>query len=164
VTPVDLPPDTRLHTDPLGFAVAIPDSWAVVTDVDATTVLAAIEPEAPGTATVGFRANLVVSHDPGVGSDLSAWQRNVDVALDATLKGWVLLDLERLQIGGHPAARRLATYLAPDGPPVTLEQWAVLRGEAGLTVSVTAATAAWDALADQVAALGASFSVAEVPA
>ena len=41
------------------------------------------------------------------------------------------------------AVRRLGTYLAPDGPPVTLEQWAVLRGSTGFTCSVTVATSAW---------------------
>jgi hypothetical protein len=156
---VDLPPHTRLHTDPHGFAVAIPRFWDVVTDVDATTVLAAVEPESAGTSTVGFRANLVVTRDEGVGLDLDTWQKGTDLILDRTLTGWVLLDLERLEINGLPAARRLGTYVAPDGPPVTLEQWVVLRGEEGLTLSMTAATATWDTMADEVAAIGATFNV-----
>ena len=158
---VDLPPHTRLHADPRGFAVAVPRTWDVVTDVDPTTLLAAVEPEGPGTATVGFRANLVVTRDTGVALDLDTWQKGTDVILDRSLTGWVLLDLERLRVDGLPAARRLGTYVAPDGPPVTVEQWAVLRGLEGLTLSVTAATATWDTLADEVAAIGATFTVGE---
>ena len=164
MTTVELPPGTRRHTDPRGFALAVPLGWTTHTDINATTVLAALEAETPQTATLGFRANLVVTHDEEVGVGLDAWQRNVDVALDRTLRGWVLLDLERLEVSGHPAARRLATYLAPDGPPVTVEQWAVLRGDEGLTLSFTTATSTWDTWADQVAALGASFSVEEAGA
>lgn len=158
------PPGTRLHHDPRGFAAAVPDSWAVLTDVDATTLLAAIEPEGPDTATIGFRANLLVTRDEEVGVDRDTWQRNVDVALAQALRGWVLLDLERLEVGGHPAARRLGTYLAPDGPPVTVAQWAVLRDDTGFTLSFTTATSTWDDWADQVDALGAAFTTTEASA
>lgn len=160
-TSLDLPPATRLVTGPAGFAVAVPEAWDVMADVDATTVLVAIEPDHPGSRAAAFRANLVVTVDQVGELTFEAWQRGTDQILGASLDGWVLLDLERLEVDGQPAVRRLGTYLAPDGPPVTLEQWAVLRGSTGCTLSVTVATSAWDSLADHVAALGATFSLEE---
>ena len=163
-TSLDLPPSTRLVTGPAGFALAVPEAWDVLTDVDATTVLVAIEPDHPGSRAASFRANLVVTVDQVGDLAFDAWQRGTDQILDASLDGWVLLDLERLEVDGHPAVRRLGTYLAPDGPPVTLEQWAVLRGPTGYTLSVTVATSAWASLANQVAAVGATFGLQEAGA
>lgn len=160
-TSLDLPDATRRLTGPSGFAAAVPEAWDVLVDVDATTKLVALEPEHDGTAAVGFRANLVVTVDEVGEQPFDAWQRGTDQILDQSLQGWVLLDLERLEVDGHPAVRRLGTYLAPDGPPVTLEQWAILRDSTGFTCSVTVATSAWPFLADQVAAWGAAFTVEE---
>lgn len=163
---LDLPPHTRLVTGPTGpagggvaFAVAVPEAWEVLPDVDGTTVLAAREPDHAGSRAAAFRANLVVTADRVGELSFDTWQRGTDHILDASLTGWVLLDLEPLEVDGHPAVRRLGTYVAPDGPPVTLEQWAVLRDGTGCTLSVTVATSAWDSLADQVSAIGAAFRV-----
>lgn len=163
-TSLDLPPATRLVTGPAGFRVAVPEGWDVLTDVDSTTVLVAVEPDHPGSRAAGFRANLVVTVDDVGELSFDAWQRGTDQIIDASSQGWVLLDLERLEVDGHPAVRRLGTYLPAGSPPVTLEQWAVLRGSTGLTLSATVATGAWAGLADQVAAWGATFGVEEADA
>lgn len=158
-----LPPHTRRVSDPTGFSLAVPDVWEVLTEVDATTALVAREPDGPGSRAAGFRANLVVTVDSVGEFSFTDWQRGNDQILEQSLTGWVLLDLELHEVAGHQAVRRLGTYVAPDGPPVTLEQWAVLRNGRGFTLSATVATTAWDALADQVAAVGASFTVDSEP-
>ncbi|MCW2777465.1 MAG: hypothetical protein JWN17_1190 [Frankiales bacterium] len=101
-----------------------------------------------------FRANLVVTADDLGPLDLRGWQLQTDAALPRALEGYALLDLEHVQVDGRPGVRRLASHVVR-GRAVVLEQWAVVSGPLGWTLSATVPALAWPSaetgLADVVA-------------
>ncbi|MGH8867256.1 MAG: hypothetical protein ACRDYU_04585 [Actinomycetes bacterium] len=138
-----------------GFAVSLPEGWDHVDDPQPGVALVALEPDR-GT---GFRANLVVTVDEVPdGVDLAGWQAGCDELLARTLVDYLLLDLHTVSNERGPAAvHRLAHHLVNDAEAVTMAQWAVLRGRTGLTLTASAATLAYDSLADTFAAVAGGF-------
>lgn len=142
-----------------GARMTVPEGWEVVepgTGEVAEAVVTALEP--PRQAPVGFRANLVLSV-VGTGLDFRQWQVNTDIMLPQALTDFVLLDLERLEVAGHPGGRRLARHVGPDGTDLTLEQWFTLVDGAGITVSATVDSWRYDAVADELATHARSLSL-----
>jgi hypothetical protein len=137
-----------------GCVVPTPPGWERLEDPQPGVAVIAREPEAPA----GFRANLVVTVDDlPDGLDLDGWQADSDQLLQEELRNYYLLDREQIQLAGHPAVRRLAHHAASDAGPVTMEQWAVVSGSKGFTLTASVATLAYDSLADVFAEIARQF-------
>ena len=142
--------------EPAGFALALPDGWEAVRDAQPGVAMVALEP--PDLA--GFRTNLVVTVEDVGGLSFEDWQLGCDELLPRTLQDYQLLDLGRLDDEAGPGVRRLAQHSAGGTCWVTLEQWVVLVGSTGVTLSATVETARYDAAADELATIAASLDVA----
>ncbi len=117
--------------------IAPPDGWEVTAapDVALPLVAAGPGPDQP------VRPSLVLSIDRlADGVDLARWQRAVEPLLARQLDRYLLLDVEPVRVAGRSGARRLATHRSPDGDSLTVEQWLVVAGTSGLTLTGTAAT------------------------
>lgn len=122
-----------------GFVtVDVPGGWEQVRDAYPGVELAVVEPEQQGL----FRANLVVTV-ADVEMSFGDWQKGTDVFLASQLHDYLLLDLERMPVGGHPGARRLATHASDDNQSVTVQQWMTLVGGRAVTLSASCATLAF---------------------
>ena len=148
-----LPPFTDVH-DAL-FTLSLPATWDLAQRASDVVRLVACE---PGRADAGFRANATVVAGSVNDLGFTDWQRGCDELLGRTLADWLLVDLERLTVSGHEAVRRLGHHRV-GGTAVTMEQVAVLAGGTGLTVTLSAETAAYDSLADVFAATVDSLGV-----
>ena len=139
------------------FSISLPATWDLAQRAAEDVLLVACEPDR---ADAGFRANATVV--AGYVGDLgfTDWQRGCDELQGRTLADWLLVDLERLTVSGHEAVRRLGHHRV-GGTAVTMEQLAVLSGESGLTVTLSAETAAYDSLADVFAVIMDGFRVSE---
>ncbi len=122
-----------------GFvSVEVPDGWEQVSDPYPGIELVVVEPEQEGL----FRANLVVTVTD-VAMSFGDWQKGTDVFLAGELHDYLLLDLERMPVGGHPGARRLATYATAENQSVTVQQWMTLLDGRGVTLSASCGTLAF---------------------
>ncbi len=143
------------YEDPRGFSLLVPIGWELAVDPRADTALVAVEPDRDG----GFRANVVVTVDdlpPEM--DFTGWQQTVEPMLENALDDHLLLDLERLDVApGGPSTRRLLHHLIEESGPVTAEQWSSARGRTGYTLTCSAATPAYDSLADVLTEVGRSW-------
>lgn len=140
--------------DPWGrFSVTIPTGWQILDEPRVALPLVAVEPQ----RLEAFRANLVVTVS-SLPQDMTLrdWQMGTDVLLPETLRDYLLLDLEHVELDGVPGVRRLYCHVA-SGFAVTGEQWAVRHGDRGIALSVTVATVDWDAAADELAACAAGL-------
>jgi len=118
--------------------------------------LVAVEPAASEDA---FRANLVVTVEELPGEYASDPERYTDASVAAqaaTLAGFHLIDREPVALDGGPATRLLAHHDV-DGQAVTLEQWQLVAGGRGYTLTASCWTLDYDALADAFAASAATF-------
>lgn len=134
----------------LGFTIAFPPGSEVDEDVPGTAVVAydaGVED--------GFRTNLVVTVDDGAG-DVEAFTDAGLEALPPALRAFQLLDRASTTLGGAPATRTLVHHDA-QGWAVTLEQWRVVDGGRGYTITASAATLDYDAVADALAEAAESF-------
>ncbi|MFT4083016.1 MAG: hypothetical protein QM638_10550 [Nocardioides sp.] len=115
-----------------GVAFQAPDGWDVVRPAADATIV--IEPDR---ADGGFRANLVLI--VGDDGDLSFrdWQNGTDVLLRHELVDFLLLDLERLDVAGHPGGRRLAHHTGREGAGLVTEQWFTQVDRTGYTLTAT---------------------------
>ena len=153
-----------VHED-TGARLSVPAGWEVVSggpgEVE-QAVGAALEPPREGAdaaaPAAGFRANLVLSVVPTT-LDFRQWQVNTDLLLPQVLTDYLLLDLERLPVAGRPGGRRLARHVSPAGVDLTMEQWFVLVGGAGITVTATVDSWRYDAVADELAAHALSLAL-----
>lgn len=137
-----------------GCVVPMPPGWDRLEDPQPGVAVIAREPEAPA----GFRANLVVTVDElPDGLDLDGWQADSDRMLREELRNYYLLDREQMRLAGRPAVRRLAHHAASDTGPVTMEQWAMVAGSKGFTLTASVATLAYDSLADVFAEIARQF-------
>ena len=119
-----------------GFvSVEVPDGWEQAPDPYPGIELVVVEPEQEGL----FRANLVVTVTD-VAMSFGDWQKGTDVFLAGELHDYLLLDLERMPVGGHPGARRLATHATAENQSVTVQQWMTLVGGRGVTLSASCGT------------------------
>ena len=133
-----------------------PEGWEVVAEPPPGTAWVAREPayvEDPER----FRANLVLTVQPMGGLSFRDWQAGTDELLPRMLEDYVVVDLERLMIGGLPGGRRLAHHAGPRGEALTMEQWFAQFGEAGHTLTATVVTWRYDELADVCAAVAAAW-------
>jgi hypothetical protein len=137
-----------------GCLVPMPPGWDRLEDPQPGVAVIAREPEAPA----GFRANLVVTVDDlPDGLDLVGWQADSDQLLREELRNYYLLDREQMRLAGHPTVRRLAHHASPDTGPVTMEQWAMVVGPKGFTLTSSVATLSYDSLADVFAEIARQF-------
>jgi len=138
-----------------GFGLPLPADWERADDPMPGVALVAVEPELLG----GFRANLVVTIEPlPAGMDLDGWQADAEGLLAAELSGYLLLDRERTLASGRPVLRRLAHHAPPPGSgAVTMEQWTAVERGLGFTLTASAGTLEYDALADLFAGIAEGF-------
>ena len=119
-----------------GFVtISVPAAWETVRDPYPGVELVVVEPEQGGL----FRANLVLAV-ADVTMSFADWQKGTDVYLAKELRDYVLLDLEKLSVGGHPGGRRLATYATAANQSVTMEQWTTLVDGRGVTLTASTGT------------------------
>jgi hypothetical protein len=114
-----------------------------------------------------FRGTLAHTVEPlGAEIGLREWAHQTEDLVSRTLRGYLLIDLERLGIAGQPGGRRLAHHTGPDDEALVLEQWFVILEEAGRsvghTLTATLATDRYDAAADVVAAAARRWQPGEV--
>ena len=137
-----------------GFALPVPEDWELVEDAQPGVPLIAVEPEHVG----GFRANLVVTVERlPAGLDLETWQASADGQLPSLLAGYLLLDKERVEVNGNAALRRLAHHVRADTGSVTMEQWAMVVGETGITLTASCDTLEYGTLATAFAGVAEAF-------
>lgn len=142
------------YRHPAGFRLPLPADWEQAQDPRPGVSLVAVEPPHGGP----FRANVVVTLEPlATGEDLDAWQTGADALLAGALRGYLLIDLERVEVDGRPALRRLAHHEREESGAVTMEQWAVVANGLGLTLTASAGTLEYDALAPTFAAIAAGL-------
>ena len=128
-----------------GFELPVPVGWELADDLPDGVAVIAVEP----TAAAGFRANAVLTVEPlprDVG--LESWQETVDAQLARELPHFLLIDRETVGDGGRRLMRRLGHHIGGETGPVTMEQWAIVVGDNGYTLTASVATPAYDSLAD----------------
>ena len=138
----------------LGFAVELPEGSEVHEDVDAA-VLLALEPMRDA----GFRANIAITLDALEG-DVEL-DRFTDAALevqDRLLHDFVVLDRGYAPVGGRPATRTLGHHDL-DGLALCVEQWRLVDGRDGWTLTATSWALDYDEVADALAASAESLEL-----
>ena len=137
-----------------GFALPLPDDWERLEGPSPGISLVALEPERGER----FRANLVVTVEELAGGlDLEGWQASTDEHLPGALHGYLLLDREWTELNGRPVIRRLAHHARPETGSITMEQWALVVERRGLTLTASASTLEYDALAAMFAGIALEF-------
>jgi hypothetical protein len=137
-----------------GFTLPLPASWELAEDPRSDVALIAVEPEHPGP----FRANVVVTVERlPAGLDVDAWQANADELLGRALRGYLLLDRERQHVDGRIVLRRLAHHSREESGAITMEQWTTIHDGMGFTLTASAGTLEYDALAETFAGIAAGF-------
>jgi hypothetical protein len=134
--------------------LVVPAGWETLADPPEATVLVA---RGPGFAPDAFRPNLVVTAQDTGGLGFRDWQAGTDELLPRILDGYLLVDLERLEVDGLPGGRRLAHHTGPRGEALTMEQWFTLVEGVGHTLTATVETWRYDELADAFAAAAATW-------
>lgn len=116
-----------------GVSFCHPRSWASTSWGSECVV--ALE---PARADGGFRANLVLTVVDSDGLSFRDEQAKTDRMLPLLLRDYSLVDLERLDVAGHPGGRRSARHVAPSKALVLTNQWFTRIGEVSITLSATA--------------------------
>ena len=137
-----------------------PEGWEVLGEPPPGIAWVAREP-AYAEDPERFRANLVLTVHPTGGLRFRDWQAGTDELLPRMLDDYLVVDLEKLPVGGLPGGRRLAHHAGPRGEALTMEQWFVLVGDLGHTLTATVETWRYDELADVCAAVAAGWRPAE---
>lgn len=153
-------PDLTLDVveDPDGlFSVAFPPGWEVAWRPTDGVALVALEPELVSP----LRANLVVTLSD-VPMSFAEWQKGTDVLLPRTLEQYDLIDLQRLELAGAPAGRRLAHHTV-DGNAATMEQWSILQDGRGYTLTFTVPTMRYGFMVEGLRVIAASFRPGPTP-
>lgn len=152
------------YRHPNGMTLSLPAGWEHVEDPRPDVVLIAVEPAPPPGGDPGFRPNLVVTVDQlPAGHDLEVWQAGTEKMLPSMLTEYLPIDLERLEIGGVAAIRRLAHHRSQGGTSVTMEQWTTVvpavggASLAGWSLTASTATPAYAGLADLLAEIAGSW-------
>jgi hypothetical protein len=149
----------RVHHPRSGASVLVPEGWE--TSVNAgSDALVTME---PATSLAPFRTNMVLTVVDNGGLSFRDWQVATDEMLPRMLADYLLLDLEKMTVWGHPGGRRLAHHISPDGVAVTSEQWFTAVGSRGYTLTATTETSRYDEMADDLAnlALGVQIPAAD---
>lgn len=159
IDPAAQPPTLRTEVLADGFvSVAVPAAWHVTRSPQEGIELIAVEPEAEPDQEGLFRANLVLTVAP-IEMTFAEWQTGTDVILAESFADYLLLDLEKPTVGGHPGGRRLATYATKENESVTMQQWATLVDGRGVTLTATSSTVTHATHAALVAQVVASLEV-----
>ncbi|GAA2727404.1 hypothetical protein [Cellulomonas aerilata] len=138
------------------LTVGLPLGWDVLDSPPVGVALLAVAP----TASSGVRPNLVVTVDDVSGlAGLRDWQQGSDRLMAGTLDAYQLLDLERVALSGADGVRRLATHVVDGASSLTMEQWAVIFADQGVTLTGTVATADYPAVAPVLRACAESLSL-----
>jgi len=144
----------EMHHHPGGMTLPLPTTWERADDPAPGLLLVAIEPEREPDDDPGFRANLVVTLDRlDDGLDLDDWQAGTERLFPTTLGDYLVLDLERMDLSGVRAIRRLAHHRTEQNSSVTMEQWTTVLPDAegrpaGWTLTASVATMQYSSLAD----------------
>lgn len=146
--------ETIIYRHPsLGFEIELPRHSELVEDAPGAALVAA-EPEDPEAA---FRANIVVTTEPG------SEHRDVDAYTDASLAvqaqvldAFVLIDRVRERLRGGEALRTLGHHDV-GGMAVTIEQWRLLSAGRAYTLTASCWTLDYDSLADSFASAAETF-------
>jgi len=145
------------YADPRGFSLLVPAGWKQVVDPRTDIAFLAID----SVPAANFCANVILTTDdlpPDL--DLDDWQSHAGAMLESMLAGYLLLDQERLDRPGGPIIRRLVHHVVAQSEPVTAEQWTSLHGRTGYTLTCSAATLAYDDVADILTEVGHSWRLA----
>jgi len=141
----------------LGFSIELPPGAEVLDEVPGIALIAAEPADEAGD---GFRANIVVTAE-----DVSPAGLHVEAFVDAALAlqsvelvDFRLIDRENVTLaGGRPAARILGHHDV-GGEAVTIEQWCVVDGAVGYTVTASCWTLDYDAVAGAFTASAETFT------
>ena len=137
-----------------GFALPLPEEWERLEGPAPGVSLVALEPEQGGR----FRANVVVTiEELDEGLDLEGWQASTEDHLPGPLLDYLLLDRERIELNGRPAIRRLAHHARPESGSITMEQWAMVVGRRGVTLTASSSTLEYDTLATMFGGIAGEF-------
>ena len=128
----------------------VPSSWDVLSRPPADTVWVAVEPQPMGVA--DFRSSLAYTISTISDIGLREWVNSTEDLLKNLLPGYLLIDLQRLDIGGAMGGRRLAHYRGPNGEALVTEQWFVSVGVQGHTLTATVEAQRYPELADVISA------------
>lgn len=126
--------------------VPVPAGWCIADDSELAD--ARVATEAPVSDDGGFLANLVLTAADDQAGSFRDWQVATDQLLPEMLHDFLLIDLERRDVAGHPGGRRLAHHVTPDGTAVTMEQWFTLVDGIGWTFTATIDSLRYDEFAD----------------
>ncbi|MGQ0465028.1 MAG: hypothetical protein ACT4QG_06870 [Sporichthyaceae bacterium] len=144
------------YSDERGFAFDVPGSWEVRVDPRADVAVVALDPVVDDW---GFRTNVLVTLDQvDRGMTLAAWQEGAEKMLGGVLQEYLLLDLEDVHVGERAGIRRLAHHNA-EGRAITMEQWTVLDGRRGFTLTASVSTLAYPRVAPTLARIGDTLRV-----
>lgn len=142
------------YTDPAaGFGVRLPEGWERADDTPGVA-LVTVEPDQGAR----FRSNVVVTTEQlPRDTTLEAWGQGSDELLDQVLHRYLRLDDEPVEIGGLPARRTLAHHTSEDGFAVTMEQWMLVTGGRGYTLTASVGTLDYNQTAEVFSAVAGSF-------
>jgi hypothetical protein len=115
-------------------------------------------PAAGGGDPERFRTTVVLTEQSTGGLGFRDWQAGTDELLPRVLPDYLVVDLEKVTLDGHPGGRRLAHHAGPRGEALTMEQWFTEVDGVGHTLTVTIETWRYDALADTYAAVAAAWT------
>jgi hypothetical protein len=147
---VSAPVGERYRHPELGFELTVPDGWRVLTDVPPVVL-------GPGAERRAFAPNVVITAESGGGEPAEQWlERALQQELEL-LEGAQLVDRWPPD-GPHGAVRTLVHHVT-EGRPVALTQWWLTAGQRRWVVSASCAPLDYDMLADDVAAIGQSFTL-----
>lgn len=152
-----LRPNVTDYQHPSGaFTLPLPEQWERIDDVEGVAVVAVEPPRGPW-----FRANLVVTigqlQPPAAVPD---WQDETLQLLRHTLHDFVLIDVADGELAGAPARRTLAHHTIEDEEAVNavvMEQWAVVAGGFGFTLTASVAALEYADYADLFHRVAAGF-------
>jgi hypothetical protein len=137
-----------------GFAIELPPG-SEVDDTVAGTAMVAVDAGVED----GFRTNLVVTVDHlEEGTSADAFTDASLAAMESSLQSFLLLDRTEASIADGPATRTLVHH-DHAGWSVTLEQWRVVDGSRGLTLSASAASLDYPDVAPALTAAAESLTV-----
>lgn len=140
-----------------GFTLPLPDDWETVEDTEGVA-LVALEPPRDGP---WFRTNLVVTIEQLAGPpDLTAWQEQALGLMRQSLHEFQLIDVEEIELAGHPGRRTLAHHRSVTPAmvaAVAMEQWSLVVGTLGYTVTTSVGALEYVELGDLFAQLVAEF-------
>jgi len=131
-----------------------PDGFTVIEPPDQTAWVAVEDAEGAS----GFRANLVVTVEEAAGSSVDELTDTALAFQERVLAAHHLIDRSTETLAGSPATRTLSHHLVAE-TGIALEQWRVVAGDRGVTLTASCATLDWPALADDLAAAAGTLRV-----